>query len=73
MWLGIHRSDKFAYLFQVGMGMHAQNDWKQQVSYISKMDLCLNLIPIWWGIHKSINMIQSINMGVVKCNRIHQK
>ena len=55
------------------MGMHAQNDWKQQISYISKMDLCLNLIPIWWGIHKSIYMIQSINMGVVKCNRIHQK
>ena len=37
MWLDIYRSNKFTQSFQVGVVMHAQNDWKQRVTYISEM------------------------------------
>ena len=39
MWLGIHKSYKFAQSFQVGVIRDAQSDWEHQVSYISKMNL----------------------------------
>ena len=57
MRLGIHRSYKFIQSLELDMVKHAQSDWKQQVSHISKM---------WLGIQKYIYMIQSIHVDVVR-------
>ena len=67
MWLEIHRSYKFVQSCQVGVARHAESDWKQQVSFISKMTSDVKLIfCVWLGIHKYIDLIQSIHMVVVR-------
>ena len=60
MWLDIHRIYRFVQSFQMYMVRHAQSYRKQQVSYISKMNLGMNLI------HNYIYMIQPIQMSVVR-------
>ena len=45
--LGIHRSYKLVQSFEVGLARHAQSDWKRQLSYISKMNIGMNLIFRW--------------------------
>ena len=69
MWLGIHISYKLIQWSQKGVVKHAQNEWKQQISYITKIDLGINLIfCMCLSISKYICMIQSIYMGVLNYN-----
>ena len=55
MWLGIHKSYKFIQLSKANVVRHAQSEWKQRVSYTSKMNL-------------SMNKIFRMCLGIPKCN-----
>ena len=75
MWLCIHRGNKLTQSFQVDVARHAQSDWKQEFSYILKMNLGMMLVfCMWLSIHKYIYLIQSIHVSQTwqwkVCNRM---